>query len=175
MADAELERVQESGQNMDPVAKGKNRKRCIMSKNILRWFWYLSAVTGLCLIGVTLYPSIVFSDTLYIVCEYAVVEALVLAVVLSILRSLNLFVSWKLIAYHAIVVAGSLAINFLLSPIELTEFVLFALTVFALLVFLNFALSKLIFVISVRKACMIGMLTGLINALMVITSTTFFK
>lgn len=147
----------------------------LMSKNKLRWFWYFSAIAALCLIGVILYPSIIFSDTLYIVCEYVVVEAIVLVVVLSILRKLNMLVSWKLIVYHTVIVAGSLSINFLLSPVELAKFLLFVLVVFTFFVFLNLLLSKIIFVISVKKACLIGMLMGLINALMVIHTATFCK
>jgi len=158
-------------------------KETFLSKNKLRWFCYLSAIAALCLISVILYPSIVFSDTLYIVCGYAVVEFVVLVVVLIILRKFNILNSWKLIAYHAIVVSISLSINILLSSLEIhlgdpqqRNLLLFSVfSVFMLLAFLNFALSKIIFVISVRKSCLLGVLMGLINTLMVITSTTFYK
>jgi hypothetical protein len=43
---------------------------------------------------------------------------------------------------------------------------LFIPAVFVLLSFLNFALSKGIFAVSNREACLIGMLTGLIGTLL---------
>jgi hypothetical protein len=111
-----------------------------------------------------------------------VIEAIILVIVLSILRKLDMLTSWKLIAYHAVVMAGSLSINFLLSSLgihlgdpqqaNLLLFSVFA--VFTTLVFLNIALSKIIFAVNLWKACLIGMLMGLINAIMVIASTTFY-
>ncbi len=154
-----------------------------MITNILRWVWYFSAIAAICLIGVILYPSIVFSDTLYIVCEYALVEAIVLVIVLCILRKLHMLDSWKLIAYHFVVVGGGFSANILLSSLEihigdpqqknLLFFSVFA--VFVLFAFINFALSKIIFVVNMRKAYLLGLVMGLVNALMVITSVTFYR
>ena len=124
--------------------------------------------------GLYLYPSIIYSETLYIVCVYVVVETLVLVVVLSILRKLSMLTSWKLTAYYAVVVAGSVSTNFL-SPAHDASFLPTVLAVFAILVFLNVALSKIIFAISFRKACLIGTIMGLINALMVIAATPVCK
>lgn len=140
----------------------------LMSKNILRWFWYLPAAAALYVVAVMLYPPIVFSDTLYIVCEYAAVEALVIVVVLSVLRKLNMLASWKLIGYFVFVVAGSLAVNLLLSPIGGENLLPFIFSVFALFVFLNLGLLEVIFVISFWKACLISIIAGLINVLMII-------
>jgi hypothetical protein len=154
-----------------------------MSKGILRWFWYLSAIAAIYLIGMILYPSIDYSDMPYIVCTYVVVEVLVLVVVLSILRKISLLAYWRLIAYHLVIVAGSFSINFLLSSLEIhlgdlqqSNLLLFSfLSVFMILAFLNIALSKIIFTISFRKVCLIGTTMGLINALMVIITTTFYR
>jgi hypothetical protein len=142
-----------------------------MGKNKLRWFWYFSAVAALCLIFVILYPAIVFSDTLYVICTYVVVDAFALVVGYSMLRKLNMLASWKVAVYLAVVVTGSIAINFFLSAVAYKSLLLFALVVFTLLAFLNFALSKIIFSISVRQACLIGMLVGLVDALMCIMAT----
>jgi hypothetical protein len=126
--------------------------------------------------------NIFFSDILYIISGYAVIEAIILVVVLSILRKLDMLTSWKLIAYYAVVVVSSLFISFLLSSIgihlgdpqqaNLLFFSVFA--VFTTLVFLNIALSKIIFAVNLWKACLFGIPMGLINALMVIASTTFY-
>jgi uncharacterized membrane protein YbhN (UPF0104 family) len=112
-----------------------------------------------------------------------VVEILVLVVVLSILRKLSLLAYWRLIAYHVVVVAGSFSFNFLLSSLEIhlgdpqqKNLLLFSvLSVFMILAFLNIALSKIIFAISFRKVCLIGMIMGFINALMVIITITFYR
>jgi hypothetical protein len=124
--------------------------------------------------------NIFFSDILYIISGYVVIEAIILVVVLSILRKLDMLISWKLIAYYAVVVVSSLFINFLLSSIgihlgDIQQTNLLFFSVFMVLVFLNIALSKIIFAINLWKACLIGMLMGLINAIMVIASTSVYK
>jgi hypothetical protein len=144
----------------------------LLKKVIYRWFWYLSAVVALFLISLLVYPSIIHSDTLYITCIYVVVDAFALAVGYSMLRKLNLLAPWKVIAYLAVVVAGSLAINFFLSEVLYKSLLFFTLIVFALLAFLNFALSKVIFAISTRDACLIGMLVGLVHAFICIAGTS---
>ena len=151
--------------------KDNNRKESVMSTNKLRWFWYFSAVAALCLVGLMLYPSIIFSDTLYIVCTYVAVDAFALAVGYSMLRKLNVLASWKFAVYLAVVVMVSLAINFFLSAVAYKSLLLFALIVFTLLALLNFALSKITFAVSLREACLIGMLVGLVDALMCIMAT----
>jgi len=127
--------------------------------------------------------NIFFSDFLYIISGYALIEAIMLIIVLGVLRKLNMLTSWRLIAYYTVVVVGSLFINFLLSSLEIhlgdpqqANLLLFSVfAVFMILVFLNIALTKVIFVSNIRKACLVGMLMGLINTLMVITSATFYK
>jgi hypothetical protein len=146
----------------------------LLEKVIYRWFWVLSAIAVICLASLYLYPSIIYSDMLYIVCIYVVVETIVLAVVLSILRKLSMFTSWKLTAYYAVVVAGSVSTNYL-SPEHGESFLPTVLAVVVILVFLNVILSKIILVISVRKACLIGTIMGLINAFMVIAATPVCK
>lgn len=151
--------------------KDNNRKESVMNTNKLRWFWYFSAVAALCFVGLMLYPSIIFSDTLYVICTYVVVDAFALAVGYSMLRKLNMLASWKFVIYLAVVVMGSLAINFFLSALAYKSLLLFALIVFTLLAFLNFALSRIIFTIGVREACLIGMLVGLVDALICVMAT----
>jgi hypothetical protein len=147
-------------------------KEILMSKNKLRWLWYIAAAAVLCLIIWMLYPSIIHSETLYISCIYVVIDAFALSIGYSMLRKLNLFVPWKVIVYLAIIVAGSLAINFFLSEVLYKSLLLFAIIVFTILALLNFALSKIIFSISARDACLIGMLVGLVHALICIAGTS---
>lgn len=149
-------------------------KEIFVSKNILRWLCYFTAVSVLCLIFAILHPSTIDLDTSYIVCMYIVVEALILAIVLSILRKTDMLISWKLTAYYAIVVGGIMCINFLLSPINGENLLPFALSVFMLFVFLNLGLLEIIFVINLWKACMISIIAGLINALMVVVTITAY-
>jgi hypothetical protein len=143
-----------------------------MSKNKLRWFWYIAVAAVLCLIIWMLYPSVINSEILYISCIYVVVDAFALIVGYSMLRKLNLFVPWKVIVYLAAIVAGSLAINFFLYTVLYKSLLLFALIVFALLALLNFALSKIIFAISAQDSFLIGMLVGLVHTLICIMGTS---
>lgn len=146
-----------------------------MSNNISRWFWYLSAVVVLFLICVILYPSIVLPEIPYKLGMHAIAEAFVLVVVLSILRKLSMLTSWDLIAYHAIIVGGSLFINFLSSPMDTANIWILAISTSILFVSLNVVLSKIIFVVNFRKACLLGTIMGLINAFMVIAGTTVYR
>ncbi len=151
-------------------------KKILISKIKLRWFWYLSAVVvlALYLTALIMYPSITsvfYSDTFYVVCVYAVIDAFALAVGYSMLRKLSMLASWRLGAYLAVIIAGSLAINFFLPPVAYRSTLFFVLAAFAFLALLNFALSKIIFAVSIREACLIGMLVGLVHALMAIMTT----
>jgi len=139
-------------------------KKILISKIKLRWFWYLSAVVvlALYLTALIMYPSITsvfYSDTF------------ALAVGYSMLRKLSMLASWRLGAYLAVIIAGSLAINFFLPPVAYRSTLFFVLAAFAFLALLNFALSKIIFAVSIREACLIGMLVGLVHALMAIMTT----
>ncbi len=151
--------------------KGKEIKMPeLLKKVIFRWFWVILAAAFIYSVGLYLYPFIVNSDTFNIVLIYVVVETIVLAVVLSLLRKIDMLASWKLIAYYAVVVAGSISTNYL-SPEHGKSFLPTALAVFAVLIFLNVALSKIILTISFRKACLIGTIMSSINAFMVIAAT----
>ena len=153
-----------------------------MTRSKLRWFWIFPVVAALCLIVAMLNPSIVYySETFGFACLDASVEAIVLFVVLSILRKLNMFASWKLIAFYAVVVAGSLAMSSLLSSLEMHAehpqqanffpFDIFA--VFMIFVFLNFGLLAIIIDIRFWKACLMSTIMGLINTFLVMSTTTF--
>jgi len=145
-----------------------------------RWFWYLSITA---ILAAIIYPHIAYEDTIYIACTYAIVEGFILVVVLSILRKLNMFDSWKLIEYHAIVVIASIFVNYLLSSFHLhfgdpqhkIYFLLSYSAVFAFFIFLNFMFSKTTFVINILKASLLGLIKGFINAFLVISTTAFYK
>jgi hypothetical protein len=162
----------------------------LMKKIIGQWFWVLSAVAAMCLISVILYLFIVhsnvypiykdmfraFSDKFCLVfCFYAVVNAVAIVVGYSMLRKLNILASWKLAVYLVIVLVGNLLIVFLLSPAESLGFLPFVLAVFALLAFFNFAASEAIFALSIREACLIGIIIGLINTLLSIIVTPSYS
>jgi hypothetical protein len=120
------------------------------------------------------HQTIVYSDIIAIACVYVVVETIVLVVVLNVLGKLSMLASWELVTYLAIVVGEIFLINFLTSPIDAANIGLLALSVFMLFVFLNVVLSKIIFIVDFRKACLLGTIMGLINALMVIIATTVY-
>ena len=143
-----------------------------MSKNKLLWFWFLLAVATLCLIGIMFYHPIWLSRTLFFFSMCIIVETFIIAVVLCILRKTDMLTSWKTGVYLAVAVVGMMAPNFLLSPIYSGNILPFALSVFAFFVFLNIGLSLVIFDVSFWKACLIGVIAGLINAFMVITTIT---
>jgi hypothetical protein len=107
---------------------------------------------------------------------YVVVYAIAIFIGYGLLRKLNLlFALWKFAANITVAVAGNLLINFLLFRLELISPLLFIPVAFVLLVLLNFTLSKEIFAVGNREAFLIGMLTGLINALLsVVTAPAFF-
>jgi len=145
-----------------------------MNKNKLTWFWYFVAVVALCLIGIILYPAIVFSDAFRNGCIYIVVDGFILLVSYGILRKFSILTSWKFVAYLAIIVAGSLAVNFLVPAVKSERILPLAFAIFPLFAFLNFVLSKIAFGISVRAACLTGMLMGLINTLVCIVATPVY-
>jgi hypothetical protein len=142
-----------------------------MARSKLIWFWVFPLVAALCLIGVLLNPSIVFySETSCFACIYIVVEAIILAVVLRILRKTDMLISWKAALYFAVVAGGSIALNYYLSPIKMETFFSFSLSVFMLFVFLNLGLLGIILAAGFWRACLISIIAGLINALMVIVT-----
>src|SRR4030042_747362 len=149
-----------------------------MSNNKPRLFLYFSAFVILfliLLISTISYPSTVSSEIPYIFSMHAGAEAFVLFIVLRILRKLSMLASWGLIIYHAIIVGGSFFVNFLTSPIEVANIGILALSVFILFVFLNVALSKIIFDVNFRRACLLGTIMGLINAIVVIVATPVYQ
>jgi hypothetical protein len=142
-----------------------------MTKNKLQLIGGCLAVIAFFSVGLMLYPSIVFSGAFYIVCAYVVIDAFVLIVGYSMLRKLNMLVSWRFAVYLAVIIGGNLAINFLLFTAAYKSILFFALVIFILIAFLNFVLSKTIFALSIREAYLIGVLMGLINTLMSIMTT----
>ncbi len=145
-----------------------------MSKNILRWFWVLPAVAVICFVYLYFHQSIVYSDIIAIACVNVVVETIILVVVSSILGKRSMLASGWGITYLAIVVGEIFLINFLTSPMASSNIRLIALFVFVLFVFLNMTLSKIIFAVTFRKACLLGTIMGLINAFMVMMGTTVY-
>lgn len=154
-----------------------------MTRSKLIWFWVFSFVAAaLCLIVGILRPSIIYySETFCFGCMYVVVETIVLVIVLSILRKLNMFASWKLMAFYLVVVAGSLAMSSLLTSIQMHAeglqqanffpFDIFA--VFMIFVLLNFGLLAIIVDIRFWKACLMGTIMSLINTFLVMSTITF--
>jgi hypothetical protein len=121
------------------------------------------------LTGVILYLVIAESDSFifYLVCAYVVVYAFAIVIGYGLLRKLKLLLSFRKVAANiAAAIGGNILINFLLLRLYLVSSLLFIPAVFVLLSFLNFALSKGIFAVSNREACLIGMLTGLIGTLL---------
>lgn len=121
-----------------------------------------------------------FSDILYNIISYVTIEVIVLIIALSVLRKLAMLISSRGLIYFFTVVISSLLITFLLSlsGIHLgqdprTNLLFFS--IFIVLVLLNFTLLRVIFTIKLWKACLAGMLLGLINAFMVIASTPVYK
>ena len=150
-----------------------------MSTNISRWIWYCLAVAFFVLVISILYPGIIFSRNIRIactyICVYVVIDSLLLAVLLSILRKFNMVISKKFISYLAAVVVGSIFINFMLftmyklltdkmHAVASAHLLLYILISFIPYAFLNYALSKRIFVIKIYEACIIGIIMGLVNA-----------
>jgi hypothetical protein len=145
-----------------------------MIKNKLFWLWYILIAISLCVICIIFYPSIIFTEILYIAFGYAVVEFFILVILSVVLQKLNMITSWKLIAYHAVILTVGIIINILSSPIEHTRLLVFDIAVFVIFVFLNFEISKIVFDINILKAFVIGLITGLINALTIIVSISVY-
>lgn len=123
------------------------------------------------------------TDILYIAGGYSLIETIMLIIIWVILKRFKMVVPWKLIIYGLISVIISLFLNFILSSLKIhigdpqqKNLLLFSvLVVFTVLVFFNITASKVVFVLEAWKACLLGMLMGLINTFMVLTSITFYK
>lgn len=146
-----------------------------MNKNKLAWLWGAIVIMAISMICLMLYPSIIFSETFRIGCFYLVLEGIVLLATCGILRKIRLIASWNFAMYLAIVVAVSLAVNFLTAPAVKSEHILvLTLIIFPPFAFINFWLSKITFGISIRNACLAGILMGSINTLLCILATPVY-
>lgn len=146
-----------------------------MQKNRLHWLLGLSTLVTLFLLGLILYPSVVYTDMFSVVCVYVVIDTVVFIVGYSILRKLDTLAFWKFIAYLAAVIGASVAINSVLYEAASEFFAFFIFTVFMILTSLNFVLWRTLFAISLRRACLIAMLIGLVNSLVCIAATPICK
>lgn len=151
-------------------------KKITLRKSNVRWFWYLLIffVLTFYLIGSIFYPSIrlfFFSSTFYLFCVYLVIDFFALAVGYAMLKKFNSLISWKSVVYLAVIVAGSFAINAFLPGLAYRSALFFILTAYAFLFLLNFVMSKMIFTLNAREASLIGLLVGLVHALMAVMAT----
>jgi hypothetical protein len=80
---------------------------------------------------------------------------------------------WKFAVYLAVIVIVSLAINFLID-LGAINLQLFIGVVFAVLAFVNFACSRIIFALDSREAILLGMLVGLVHSLICAVLTPLF-
>jgi len=138
-----------------------------MGKNKLLWIWCCPAVAVLCILGLLPLQGL---STSQIICAsiplYTAIDILVLVVCFSTLQKIEMLASWKFAVYLAVITAGSLYVNFLLVPVESKSILLFLLIAFILLALLNFVFLKITFVVSARKAALIGIIMGLIGSLL---------
>jgi hypothetical protein len=142
-----------------------------MRKNISQWLFGLSAFMAMCLLCLSLYPSVIHTDAFYKICGYTITNAFILIVSYAILRKLRSLAFWRFIVYLVSVVAGNICIDFFLpvgqlcpSPfITSNYFLFFALGEFVLLAFFNFMLSRLIFFMRIKDAVIFGVIISLIN------------
>lgn len=153
-------------------------KEILMSKNRFQCHWYLLALIILCLIGVIVYPSIVFSEILYISGCYLGINAVVFIIGFGILHKLKMLYSWRFAAYLSIVLAGSFFINVLLyrfmSDGFYVETMLYdisgrdflgVLITFMGLSLLNFVILKILFALSFWQSCSMAIVMGLVGAI----------
>lgn len=120
-------------------------------------------------VGVILYLVMAESGypVFYLVCAYAAVYALTFVIGYGLMRNLNILLRLgRFAVYIVAAVEGNIIIILLLPRLYLVSCLLFTLVVFILLAFLNFTISKVIFAASNREACLIGMLTGFVGALL---------
>ena len=146
-------------------------------KYISLWVWYLLTVVSLCIIVDMIHPPFIFSDNYALVIGfiYITVEAFILISALGILHKIDILNSLKIIVYHGIIIISSFAINFLFSPVGSRDFNKYAFFIFILLISINIALSKIFFEIKIWKSCLFGFFMGIINALMIIFTSTYHK
>jgi|GEM_PF-1645459 len=142
-----------------------------MRKNISQWFFGLTAFLAICLIGLWLYPSAIYTDVFYKICGYTITNAFILIASYVLLRKLRLLALWRFIVYLVSIVAGNICIDFILpmrqlcpSPFMASNyFLFFAFGNFVLLALFNFMLSRLIFFMKIRDAIVFGVIISLIN------------
>jgi hypothetical protein len=141
-----------------------------MRKNISQWFFGLSAFLAICLTGLLLYPSAIYTDVFYKVCGYTITNAFILIASYAILRKLRSLALWRFIVYLASAVAGNICIDFILpvrqlcpAPFISDYFLMAVFGDFILLAIFNFMLSRLIFLMKTKDAVIFGVMISLIN------------
>jgi hypothetical protein len=147
-----------------------------MKNNIFRWVLAFLVIAILCLIGVIVYPPIVFSNEIHIIVAaisvFFIVYALVLIACYELMNKFKMLISWKLAAYLVIIVGASISINFLLVAIHSRSMLLFFLITFIILALANYVLSKLFFAIMAREAALISMIMSLIGSFLCIFTSS---
>ena len=149
-----------------------------MNENKLRWIVYFLIIAILCsMVVFVLNTSLVFPDVFYTVYGYTVTNAFILVAGYAVLQKLKTLAFWRFSVYLVFAAAGSVCVTLLLPAGELkispfstsAGFLFFTLGIFAILASFNFALSRIIFTLSIRESCLFGVFIGLINMLMIIS------
>jgi len=121
-------------------------------------------------------PSIVFSDDIHIIVAsifvFIIVYALVLIACYGLMNKYKMLISWKLAVYLVVIVGASIGINFMLVAVHSRSMLLFFLTAFILLSFVNYILSKILFGLVVREAVLISMIMSLIGSFLCIFTSS---
>jgi len=138
-------------------------------KNILL---IIAFVLAICLTGLTLYPSAIYTDIFYKVCGYTITNAFILIAGYAILRELRSLALWRFIVYLLSIVAGNICIDFILpvrqlcpAPFTPDYFLMAVFGDFILLSIFNFMLLRLIFFMKTKNAVMFGVVISLINSI----------
>lgn len=145
-----------------------------MNSKKLYWFWCLSVIAAVVLISLILNPSLVsilYSQTFYIISAYIVIDSLALIAGYSMLRKFSTLAFWRFLLYIAVIVAVSFSINFSLFDLARKSLLIFGITVYLIIAFLNFILSKILLRVNIRESFLIGILVGLVHALICIMAT----
>ncbi|RKY08940.1 MAG: hypothetical protein DRP56_03360 [Planctomycetota bacterium] len=134
-----------------------------MRKNSVQWFLGLSAFAALCLIGLMLNPSVIYTRILSIVCVAGIIDAVVFFIGYGIFRKFEMLVFWKFAVYLAAKITLCLAIYFWHPRIDLSNVLLLSSIMFGVFVILNIILWKKLMCLTIRQACWTGIIVGLIN------------
>ena len=164
-----------------------------MRKNSVQWFLGLSAFAALCLIGLMLNPSVIYTRILSIVCVAGIIDAVVFFIGYGIFRKFEMLVFWKFAVYLVLIVAPSTIISGITTDLSHNFFVardnffvlrpdirpdpqLFLLfCAFILFVSLNFVLWRVLFNVTIRQAGLLGFLVSFFNTIACLIATPIVK